>query len=238
MLRKHLIILLALLSVTFTACNKSEEPKEPVTQNTTPGVRKAEIKEVIQVSTYTYLRVNENGKELWLAASKMQDAKAGQPVYFGKSMEMKNFNSPELNRTFESVLFVQEISLTPPSTPPGNVMNEPVKPTIQKVNVRIEPISGGVTLAQLFENPAKYSGKSIKVTGQVTKLNPGIMDHNWLHVQDGTESNGKFDLTITTKDAINIGDIVIAEGKISLNKDFGYGYKYDVIMEEATVVKK
>ena len=32
-----------------------------------------------------------------------------------------------------------------------------------------------------------------------------------------------------------VGDIVTFEGKLVLNKDFGYGYKYDYLVEKATI---
>ena len=63
------------------------------------------------------------------------------------------------------------------------------------------------------------------------------MNRNWIHLQDGTESDGKFDLTITTDQAIVTGDIIIVEGKIAVDKDYGFGYKYDLIMEDAKLVK-
>jgi hypothetical protein len=61
-----------------------------------------------------------------------------------------------------------------------------------------------------------------------------IMGKNWIHVQDGTEAAGNYDLTVTTQGTAKVGDVVVVEGGISLNKDFGAGYKYDVIMEDAS----
>lgn len=61
------------------------------------------------------------------------------------------------------------------------------------------------------------------------------MDKNWVHIQDGTNFKGKFDLTVTTDREFKIGDVVTFEGRISLNKDFGYGYYYEVLMENGIV---
>ena len=61
------------------------------------------------------------------------------------------------------------------------------------------------------------------------------MDRNWIHIQDGTSDNGNFDLTITTNEEVVVNDVVVFKGKITLNKDFGAGYSYEVIMEEAKV---
>ena len=57
------------------------------------------------------------------------------------------------------------------------------------------------------------------------------MNRNWLHIQDGSEEG--LDLTVTTEENIALGAIVSLEGVITLDKDFGAGYRYDIIMEKA-----
>lgn len=110
--------------------------------------------------------------------------------------------------------------------PNPNVMTE-------KINVSVEPCSGCVKIADLLANKKSYKGKIVKVTGKVTKFNPEIMGKNWIHIQDGTTFEGGFDLTITTDQSVSVGETVTFEGKIALDKDFGYGYIYGVIMEGA-----
>lgn len=109
--------------------------------------------------------------------------------------------------------------------------------TSEKVNVIIEPCDGCLTIAKLMENKKSQSGKVIKVKGSVTKFNPQIMGKNWVHIQDGSEFNGTFDLTITTDLEVVVGQIVTFEGKVALDKDFGYGYSYSVLMEEGKIVQ-
>ena len=70
-------------------------------------------------------------------------------------------------------------------------------------------------------------------TGKCVKVNPMIMGRNWIHLQDGSGDN--LDLTITTTENIPVGHVITLEGTIALNKDFGAGYKYDIIMEEAVL---
>jgi hypothetical protein len=108
--------------------------------------------------------------------------------------------------------------------------------TTEKVNVVVEPCEGCVTIAKLLENKQSYSGKVIKVKGKVTKFNPEIMGKNWVHIQDGSEFQGGFDLTITTNIQVSVGETKTFEGKIVLDKDFGYGYLYSVLMEEGKPV--
>jgi hypothetical protein len=106
-----------------------------------------------------------------------------------------------------------------------------------KADVKVEPCADCLTIAKLLGDKKSYEGKVIKVKGQVTKYNGGIMGRNWVHIQDGTEFNNGFDLTVTTDITVAVGQIVTFEGKISLDKDFGYGYVYDVIMEQGKSVQ-
>jgi hypothetical protein len=113
-----------------------------------------------------------------------------------------------------------------------NAQSQGSKVAVEKIDVKIDPCKDCIKIADLLENKKTYSGKSIKVTGKVTKYNPEIMGKNWIHIQDGSEFEGVFDLTITTDQKVEIGDIITFEGKIALDKDFGYGYLYNVLMEE------
>jgi hypothetical protein len=109
--------------------------------------------------------------------------------------------------------------------------------TSEKINIVVEPCEGCVTIAKLLENKQSYSGKVIKIKGKVTKFNPAIMGKNWIHIQDGSEFQEGYDLTITSDVQVSVGEIVTFEGKIALDKDFGYGYVYNVLMEEGKSVK-
>jgi len=105
------------------------------------------------------------------------------------------------------------------------------KVATEKINVKVEPCKDCIKISDLLENRKNFSGKSVKVTGQVTKFNPQIMGKNWIHIQDGSEFKGAFDLTITTDKEVSVGQTITFEGKIVLDKDFGYGYFYSVLME-------
>ena len=106
-----------------------------------------------------------------------------------------------------------------------------------KADVNVEPCADCITITRLLTDRKAYEGKTIKVKGQVTKYNGGIMGKNWVHIQDGTDYKDGFDLTITTQNTVAVGEIVTFEGKIALDKDFGYGYAYSVIMEEGKTVE-
>ena len=228
------IIVLVLLAIGFAACEKKEEPKEKTANQATmpaENLHKVVVVDNMNASNYTYLKVKENDSEYWIAVPQMEVQK-GETLYFGKSMEMKNFHSEALNRDFASILFVDHVSKMPNEM--TAVPNHP-KLTNEKEDVSIKPLSGSKTIAQIYADKTTLDGKTIKVRGKVTKFNPNIMGRNWIHIQDGTGSSNNYDLMITSKDIVKVGDVVIAEGTVALNRDFGAGYSYPVMLENAKV---
>ncbi len=209
------------------------------------GLRKGIVQEVLQVSSYTYLNVLEDGEKKWIAVPTI-DAKLGEIYYYKGGMAMPNFQSTELNRTFDSVLFLGSITsaeaidvdsgMADPDAPKEDVV--PAKqPTLNQLELNIEAVEGGIRIATLFENPQQYAGKSIKVVGEVTKFSANIMGKKWIHFQDGTAYEGAYDLMLTSQEIVSVGDVVVFEGVIALDKDFGAGYFYKVIMEDAVLIK-
>jgi hypothetical protein len=106
-----------------------------------------------------------------------------------------------------------------------------------KADIKIDPCADCITIGRLFADKKSFSGKTIRVKGQVTRINEEIMNKNWVHIQDGTEAEGIFDLTVTTTQKTAVGEIVTFEGKIVLDKDFGYGYFYNLLMEDGNILK-
>ena len=81
--------------------------------------------------------------------------------------------------------------------------------------------------------------KPVSVRGKVVKYNEEIMGKNWLHLRDGSgaEADKTNDLLVTTKSAARPGDVVTVNGVVRLDKDFGSGYSYKVMLEDATLQK-
>ena len=98
-------------------------------------------------------------------------------------------------------------------------------------------VDGILTLAELFTNNAKYANKRVTVQGNVTKFLPEIMNKNFRHLQNRQGGDKAYDLAVTTLDKVKFGDMAKFSGVIALDKDFGAGYKYEVIMEDAKLVK-
>ena len=234
----YLIIPLALLAGCNNATVKKTSNK-PSAQTTVAAsdMHAVVAKDVIQSSGYTYLLLTEGDKEYWAAVSRFE-AEKGKTYYYKSGMEMQNFKSKELNRTFESIQFIQEFSDQPIQEKKPEALTTKGRQSLEKVEgIKVEPVSGGVRLSEIFVNKSNFAGKKIKVTGQVVKFSAEIMNKNWVHLQDGSEANGTFDLTVTTLDSVAVGSVVTFEGVIAVDKDFGYGYKYDILLEESKIVK-
>jgi len=182
---------------------------------------------------YSYLKINEKGREYWIAVPLM-DVEIGENIVYSKFMEMKNYNSKALNKTFESVLFVDDVKKVADENSLKSAHSN--LGTKNMVEISIEPLSDGKTIAQVYENKQSLQNSSVRIRGQVVKYNGSIMDRNWIHIQDGTNYDGKFDLLITSNESAEVGDVVIVEGELSIDKDFGAGYFYPVVVENAKLV--
>jgi len=201
------------------------------------GVVTAKVKEVIQVSGYTYLQVKGKGPAYWVAIPS-REITAGSIISYRGGDIMKDFYSKELERNFEEVLFVQGLEDGTSSgidLMSGSSQGSQLK--VAKLKITLEPEEGVIPLAELFANLGQYEGKVIRVKGEVAKFNGGIMNRNWIHIQDGTEYEGNYDLTVTSQESFEVGQQVTLEGVLALNMDFGYGYSYEILLEEATAAQ-
>ncbi|MDF1612302.1 GW dipeptide domain-containing protein [Stygiobacter electus] len=229
-MKTKLIYSLIIIVFAFIGCSKEENKTNKKAEVRTNYAHQATVLEVIHVTEYTYLRVKENDKEYWIAAPKA-DIKEGTVINFNQSMEMKNFESKDLKRKFDTILFVDNLD----AKLGVGALNRPMKPNIEKENIKIKKAADGITIAELFANPKNYENKIVKIKGKVVKINSGIMNKNWIHIQDGTNFKDDFDLTITSNQIASIDEIITVTGKIILNKDFGYGYSYKILMEDAKI---
>lgn len=229
-------VITPVVSIPETGAHSSLNSATSTNQNNL--VHEVVVDDFMHTSRYTYLQVSEDDNQYWIAIPGT-DVEKGDTYYFQGGIKMQNFYSKEYDRTFETLLLVGGVSKDPivsngyMSEPGSPTPNLPVTPVTD-----MEPLEGGVSLSELFDDPTKYKGKSIKIKGQCIKVNQNIMSRNWVHLQDGgtDEENNPLDLTVTTQLNVPVGSIIALEGTISLNKDFGAGYRYDVIMEEAQEV--
>lgn len=200
------------------------------------AVLSGKVLETMDAGGYTYARIDSNGKMLWLAMPTTK-LKVGEDATFYAGQEMQNFKSEGLKRTFDKIIFTNGLLVLPGSEEyrAKNSIKSAVKVKVAKAKG-----SEARTVAEVYKDKASLGGKKVSVRGKVVKISMGIMGKNWVHIQDGTGSpeKGTNDLVVTTLDeSPSIGDVVTATGMVTADKDFGYGYRYDVIMEQAAIKK-
>ncbi len=237
-MRFKLFVVISMSILSMVACDSKQRVKAPeagqpaaTPQTGTENGHVVEVKEAIHANTYTYLYVSEGDKEYWIATAK-QPLDVGMILGYDTGLEMKDFTSKEVDRTFESIWFVGKMrGASSAMTQMGTGKN----PVAKVNNVTVSKAEGGLSVKDLYSDMTGYEGKIVTIRGKVTKFNSGIMGKNWVHLQDGTSAGDYFDVTLTTDAMVKVGDVLVFSGKVSLNKDFGAGYKYDLILEEAQV---
>ena len=197
------------------------------------------VAEVVQAGRYTYIRIGS----VWSAVP-AGHVKVGQDVAVVGAMKMINFVSKATGRTFPEVWFGSlAVAGEPAAAQPGahKVGQKAAKlgagAGSAAVKVARAVGAGAMTIAELHAKQASLSGKKVRIQGRVMKFNAGILNRNWLHLQDGSgDSAAKtHDLTVTTSATAKVGEIVTVDGVVGLNRDFGAGYAYPVLVEKAVV---
>jgi len=222
---------------------------EPASEVSTPVTNlpiAGKVLEVINASEYTYLLLDVDGFKDWVAIPQLY-VEVGDEVELNPGVQMGEWKSKTLDRTFKPILF---------SSGPTQKYNEKRKMNAHKGADMSAPAPGGkksagkvvdglkvekaaganaYNLAEIYSKRAELQDKIIIVRGQVVKISTGIMDRNWVHITDGTGENGANKLIVTTKDTPDNGDIVTFSGVFHNNVDFGGGYQYAIIMEDAVI---
>jgi len=197
------------------------------------------INEVLQSDRYTYMSVNEEKNNYWVAVAR-QNIEVGEDYIFEGGLLKKNFESKEFNRVFETIYLVSKITKANAEASDSALdrayaeLRKIENSAVNTPNPQAKISGETVSLSDIFNNPTKYGGKNITVEGQCVKVNNQIMGKNWIHIQD-VKNSPEIELTLTTLQNIEIGTKALFTGTIALNKDFGAGYKYDIIMENTTI---
>jgi hypothetical protein len=202
-----------------------------------------EVAETMDASSYTYLRVKTPKGDVWVATGKTKVV-VGEKVVVPLEQMMENFHSPSLNRDFKVIYFVTGISREGQPAPPPMAVGHGAAggPPAPQAPVKVEPVApppGGSAIADVWANRTKLVGKPVTVRGTVVKFNGGILDRNWLHLQDGSgkAADGTNDLTVTTDAVAKVGDVITVTGTVAVDKDFGSGYAYALMLEKAKIGK-
>lgn len=200
------------------------------------------VLEVKDVESYTYLRLKTKDGETWAAVGKTP-VKKGAKVTIENVTVMNNFESRSLKQTFKTIAFgtltgtgsgTAKTNTATDMTHPGNA-----KTVVDTAEIRVTKAVGANawTVAEINTKAVELKDKPVVVRGKVVKYTPGIMGKNWLHLRDGsgTAAENTNDILVTTAVEAQLGAVVTVKGVVRTDKDFGSGYSYKVIIEEASI---
>lgn len=255
-MNKQIFLSLALCSLLATpafatpAATESAHPKAvtPAQPEKAEAPLEGKVLQTMNAGGYTYVYLEQKGdKKTWVAVMETP-VKVGANMSFKPGMEMVNFESKALKRTFEKIVFSAGVisGAVPEKTASKiDVQGDSVgsqgatAAKTAKISVPKATGAGATTVEGAFKNSAKLNNKNIVVKGKVVKVSVGIMGRNWIHIQDGTGSEKKktHNLVCTSTQMADVGDVVTISGKLKKDKDFGAGYKYAVIIEDSKISK-
>lgn len=243
------------ISLTFliSGCSDNKETnvesKNQVKNNIKPAQSQSAkylsgmLTETFNAGRYTYAKISAADGDIWVAGPTANMSK-GDKIGFATKMLMKNFHSESTQRDFKEIYFTStfivngNMSTAKASTKPmmGLPKINPHAKDINKSSKRygknIVKAKSGQTIAEVLANVKGFRDKVVKIRGQVSKYTPNILGTNWVHIQD---SSTEKDITVTTSSKIAMGDVVLVEGKLLENKDFGKGFIYELIVNDASI---
>jgi hypothetical protein len=256
-MRSTLPLLLVLTAALGCQSKKSDAIVAAPTQPAAAGLPTApgqglsgKVLERLDASPYCYLRIQTARGEVWAAVPQAKIEK-GTEVTVVNPMLMTNFESKTLNRTFPEVFFgnlgpvngaANPAAPMAPAAPAGGgaAPGTPVATPVAVGKITKATGADARTIAETWAQKGALKEKTVTIRGQVVRYNPGVMGKNWLHLQDGSGdgTKGTHDITVTSQDTATKGDVVTIKGTVRLDKDFGAGYTYAIVVEEAKIVKK
>lgn len=212
---------------------------------------KGKVVQTMDASGYTYASVDVGlDAAVWVVGPQTA-LKVGNALDIPKGSEMKRFRSKTMNKVFEPIYFVADFgSMYPktkaapsssqpssrPSSQPSSIPLKPRGPRTAEAPTSVPRAPGGHTIAEIFAKANELANKSIVLRARVVKVTSGILGKNWVHLKDGTGDPAArtHDLTVTTDETVTVGQTMLVRGVLVTNKDLGSGYKYPVILEQAT----
>ena len=230
-----------------------------------PAPVTGKVLESMDAAGYTYLNVATDSGDKWIAVNQSTVAVGEEVTFMDGMVMQNFFSKtldrtfPEI--IFSSGLLGKDA--IPAGMPPagagansfsqalsteggiaapaaGDMVTGSKKAVVEFAEIKVEKAPGenSYTVAEVFSKAAELNGQTVVVKGKVVKVSPRIMGRNWIHLQDGTGSpeESTHDLVITTLQETGADwDIITMEGVVTANKDFGSGYSYSVIIEDANL---
>lgn len=234
------------LLLSLAACtDKAGESaaKNPALAASVPaGMVRGTVLETMDAAGYTYFLLETGQGQAWHAVQQTPVA-VGDVVQADTGMAMENFSSNSLGRSFDVIYFSDVLqNLSAGAMPEGEPQTarpagHPIMPAEVEGDVAVTAFEEGKDIAWVYANRDSLAGQPVTLRGQVVKFNAKILGTNFLHIQDGSgdAADGSNDMIVTTQAAVAVGQTVVISGNIVLDKDFGFGYNYPLLVEDATV---
>jgi hypothetical protein len=233
---KFLIALIAACALTLGSANSLLAQAAP---------ESGTVAETINAGSYIYIRLEE--PDVWVATGPL-DVAQGDQVEITGGMEMRDFHSKALDRTFESIWFAEHVSVsgrdldklhqmaesghgaTPPPIPRPSAVAAPAAGEIAR-------LEDGMTIAEIQADPAALRDQKVGLRARVIKVSDNIMGKNWITLQDGTGTAPNDKLLATSLESVSPGETVTVHGVVRNDVDLGSGYRYDMLLEDATFAR-
>jgi len=240
------------LLISIVACKGGPDKGDPIPlekevnmadahKDVVMEMRKIKILEAVPTSKYLYLNVAEGDRTYWMATGPTE-VETGAVYYYNEALIRADFESKEMQRVYDTIYLVTRI------VPEAQVKNlKPVKTIANPPDEAKDAGKSGtmpqegqhdvtaVQIADVLNDPGAYQGQWVEVSGTCTKVNEGILNRNWIHLKDGSADDKDF--VITSSATVKPGDAVKMQAVVRLDKDFGAGYKYAIILEDGVVLE-
>jgi len=208
-------------TVTALACMAS------VALAQTGAIHEAQIKHVVHAGSYTYLGVKSGEREYWVVTSPV-NLPVETWIRFKEEVATPYYESKALGQRLEDVVFTSSLEYRSHLDERQHLAY-----ITEKVAVSPYQAKGTVSIQEAQEGRKGFAGKTIEIRAKVVKVSQNILGRNWVHLQDGTGSGEEIGRIVATSSALpKVGEIVRAKGKVSVDKDFGSGYVYAIVLEE------
>lgn len=242
-------VIFALFMTVLFGCDQAPKTNpEEVAAVKEADARTGMVLETIDVDGYTYIRLDQQGQEVWLASNPVTVAK-GELIRYSGEMLMQDFYSKSLDRTFPYILFVgsvqavdagsptlsEELAAAPDVSALHN--NMAARSAVATEPVVVEKLEGGMTIAEIFATHDQLEGQTVSLRAKVVKFSSNILGKNWITLQDGTGVAPDDKLVVTSAEVAAVGDEVVVKGLVRSNVDIGAGYEYKVLLEDASFTR-
>lgn len=191
------------------------------------------VVDVLNGGGYTYLQIEDRFKKTHWAAVEGVKIDKGTEVRFTEEMQAQAFESKSLGRKFDRIIFASNLQTRTAIPEAGNLelITERVKTSPYQQH-------GTLSVQEAFEKRLELKDKPIAIRGKVVKVSTNILERNWVHIQDGTGIESEVGrIVFTSKELPKVGEIVTAKGVVRVDKNFGSGYVYPIIVEESLFTK-